>query len=155
MKRSPALALCLLLVLTGCGWLPSPSPPTRTPQPPAPPGTPFPRPARPPAWEAAVAIDARRIAREPDTQAGANVIVRGVAEGVRREGGATLFGLAAIGPNRLTVPLSVELIPPAEVLDGRCVAVYGVVAGGGARPPLIYGYRVAPVVNDETGICPP
>jgi hypothetical protein len=46
-----------------------------------------------------------------------------------------------VRPNRLTVPLAVELIPPAPVEAGGCYAVYGVVAGGGARPALVYGYR--------------
>jgi hypothetical protein len=54
-----------------------------------------------------------------------------------------------VRPNRLTVPLAVELIPPAPVEAGGCYAVYGVVAGGGARPALVYGYRA----DADEGAC--
>lgn len=139
MKR---LALPLLaLALAGCGWLPTPQPPTRTP---APIGSPVARPAAPPRWEGAVAMDPARIAADPSAWRGANVILRGVATDARPAGGATLFVIHAIRPNLTTAELAVELAPPADVAEGGCYAVYGVVAGGGARPALVYGYLIAP-----------
>lgn len=137
----PVAAVTFGLCLAGCGWLPTPPPPTRTP---APIGSPVARPATPPRWEAAVAMDPARIAADPSAWRGANVILRGVATDARPAGGATLFAFHARRPNLLTVPLAVELVPPADVADGGCCAVYGVVAGGGARPALVYGYLIAP-----------
>lgn len=142
MITTRAFALALLpLFLAGCGWLPTPPPPTRTH---APIGTPIARPPVAPRWESAVAMDPARIAADPSASRGANVILRGVATDARRVEGATLFVIHARRSNLLTVPLAVELIPPADVAEGGCYAVYGIVAGGGARPALVYGYRVAP-----------
>jgi hypothetical protein len=139
-----ALALCLLLA--GCGWLPAPVP-TRAPRnTPRPVGTAIPRPAVAPDYGAASRIDPGLIARDPTALAGTIVELRGPVRGVRRDPGATYFVIDTARPNLLAVPLAVEAIPPVAVEEGGCYAVAGVVAGGGDRPALIYGYRVDPLV---------
>jgi hypothetical protein len=147
--------LLLALCLVGCGPiplpLPTPRPPTPTPRALA---TAIPRPSPMPRWDSASAIDARRIAREPESVAGANVVVRGIPGDVREEGGRMYFGFEAATPNRLTASLGVELAPPVEIVAGACYVVYGVVAGGAGRPALLYGYRADRVVEDTTGTCP-
>lgn len=149
------LTLTLALLLAGCGPVrllpPTPRPPTATLRPPA---TAIPRPSPMPRWDGASAIDSRRLAREPEALAGSNVWVRGLADAPREEGGRTYFGFAAATPNRLTVPLGIELAPPAEIVAGACYVVYGVVAGGPGRPALLYAYRADRVVEDPTGTCP-
>ena len=137
--------------------------PTPTPLPAT--ATPLPKPTPPPSRSGATTIDPRRLAADPRSFVGQNVVLRGEALTVTQESDYTWVQVMAQVPGRpaVTESIVVELVPRnPNVLRSECYAFYGVVrgtetvtrtlTGASNEVPVVTGYAADAIRHTNYGL---